>query len=78
MFYVQFKRESSDDGNLYDMLGSDGVFILDGRNNLDTMIEDSYKRINQMKNIHPNIAAFEIFKGNRIDDNNESLWFELT
>ncbi len=51
-------------------IGSDGVFILDGRNNLETMKIDAKKRIEQLKNIHTFIG-FKIMKGERFIDAKE-------
>ena len=45
-----------------ELLGSDGVYILDGRNSIDTMIEDSLLRIERLKRVHE-IIGFEIRKG---------------
>ena len=49
---------------LCDKLGSDGVYVLDGRNNLDTMIFDCYDRINWLKSIY-RVDGFDICKGER-------------
>ena len=46
-----------------DCIGSDGVFILDGRNSIDTMIEDAKDRAKKLKNIKPWISGFKIIKG---------------
>lgn len=45
-----------------ELLGSDGVYILDGRNSIDTMIEDAFLRIDILKRVHE-IIGFEIRKG---------------
>ena len=66
-YYVQFYR-ASDPTSKTEILGSDGVYILDGRNSLPTMIEDAKKRINQIKNIHSDIIAFTIHKGERFSN----------
>jgi hypothetical protein len=66
-YYVQFYR-ASDPTSKTEILGSDGVFILDGRNNLQTMITDAKRRIHQLKNIHDDIIAFTINRGERFSD----------
>ena len=53
-----------------DALGSDGVFILDGRNNIETMVFDSKIRMHTLKNIH-NYIGFKIMKGERFTDAKE-------
>ena len=54
-----------------DMLGSDGVFILDGRNNLDTMINDCEQRANKMLK---KPIGYEIIKADRFTDNGNILY----
>ena len=65
-YYAQFYRRVSDTAKT-EMLGSDSVFILDGRNRLPTMIKDAEKRMFQMRNIHRSIIGFTIKKGNRFE-----------
>ena len=72
MVYVQFKERKLN-GIIDDVLGSDGVFILDGRNNLHTMIIDAEKRIISMSKIHT-YEYYVIFSGSRIADNNRILY----
>lgn len=68
-YYVQFYRHSYDTtSSKTEILGSNGVYILDGRNNLSTMIEDAKRRIHQLKNIHDDIVAFTINKGERFSE----------
>ena len=55
-YYVQYQQTitstwSSEENKFlpckpeqWDMLGSDGVYILDGRNNLETMVNDANRR----------------------------------
>ena len=52
---------------LQDKLGSDGVYILDGRNSLSTMIQDCYDRIDRLKNIY-RVDGFEIRRGTKFSD----------
>ena len=68
-YYAQFYRPSDTTSNSKtEMLGSDSVFILDGRNKLLTMIADARKRMHQLKNIHDDIVAFTINKGERFSE----------
>ena len=52
---------------LIDRLGSDGVFILDGRNSLDTMIVDCHEQVDRLRNIY-HAKGFDICKGERFSD----------
>lgn len=42
--------------------GSDGVFILDGRNNLDTMIDDAFSRMHTLRKVS-RFSGFKIMRG---------------
>lgn len=57
---------SKDNIKPVELLGSDGVYILDGRNSINTMIKDSVLRIDKLKRVHE-IVGFEIRKGNLKD-----------
>ena len=74
-YYVQFLKVNGIN-EIDEMLGSDGVFILDGRNNMNTMINDSKKRINQLKNVQSGIVGFKIHKGERFS-NSKCLYRQL-
>lgn len=50
-----------------DALGSDGVFILDGRNSLSTQIEDSLTRLEKI-NRNNSIVSFKIVKADSFLD----------
>ena len=43
--------------------GSDSVFILDGRNNIETMINDAYERMERLKPVQPHYNGFNICRG---------------
>jgi hypothetical protein len=73
MVYTQFFTTNLK-GDIDTALGSDGVFILDGRNNLTNMIIDSNDRYKKMKRIHDDYIGYKIMKGNRFDDNNQILY----
>ena len=64
MVYVQFYVKKQW------LCGSDGIFILDGRNNLSTMIIDCKERIYKLRFVQPSIDGFEILKG-RIGQGNQ-------
>ena len=77
-YYVQFLNESSGrtfkDGQIFevpkfpiDAIGSDGVFILDGRNSLEIMINDAKERQAKFKNF----IGFKIMKGERFTNSVE-------
>jgi len=65
-FYVQFYTRNLKD-HIVELCGSDGVFILDGRNKLSTMIQDAKERIFKLRFIHPNLKLFTINEGNLKD-----------
>ena len=50
-----------------DCMGSVGVFILDGRNSIENLIEDAKKQVSRLHNIKPWISSFRIMRGDRID-----------
>ena len=54
--YVQFRK------NGMDILGSNGIHILDGRNNIESMICDVEEHIHRMRKIR-NLKDFQIRKG---------------
>jgi len=53
------------------MCGSNGVFILDGRNNLSTMVMDSTNRELKLGN---NIRGFKIIRAERFTDKGQILY----
>lgn len=66
-YYVQFLQLNAKK-ELSEALGSDGVFILDGRNNLLTMTCDAIMRYHHMSKIHPEYCGWEIKKGDRFSN----------
>jgi hypothetical protein len=50
-----------------EILGTDGVFILDGRNSIDTMIQDAKTRADKLKNVKT-IHGFKIIRANKFSD----------
>ncbi len=69
-YYTQFLIPDAD-GKPQELLGSDGVFILDGRNSLGGMCKDSIERASQLKNVQPHIIGFKIMKGKRFTESDE-------
>jgi hypothetical protein len=61
-YYVQFLKVNMA-GEIDEQLGSDGIFILDGRNNLYTMIQAAFDRIHALRHVKKHIAGFDIMKG---------------
>ncbi len=61
----QFKEELK---TPKEMLGSDAVLILDARNNLNTMIQDSEKRFNNIQKLKPSIVGFRVVRSSKFID----------
>jgi hypothetical protein len=59
--YVQFFTFGTS-GDLHEAMGSDGVLILDGRDSLDTAINDAYTQADRLKNVKK-FGGFQIRKG---------------
>jgi hypothetical protein len=51
-----------------EMCGSDSVYILDGRNNLENMVCDAEKRMEKMRTIHADICGYKIIRAQRLSD----------
>ena len=64
-YHLQFLQVI--DEELHEILGSDGVFILDGRNNRRTMICDAQERIHKLRNVQ-RIDGYRIMKGDRFSN----------
>lgn len=58
-YYTQFMTRDLT-GDVVEALGSDGVFILDGRNRLGTMAADSLERMDKLKAVQPSFVGFRI------------------
>ena len=67
-YHTQFLVKYTPEGEIQELLGSDGVYILDGRNHIGTMIKDSLERIEKLKNVQKKIVGFKIMKGPRFGD----------
>jgi hypothetical protein len=64
--YVQYLTKDTN-GDVADALGSDGVFILDGRNKLRTWRIDADKRLHKLRNVQPGYIGYKIMKGDLRD-----------
>jgi len=56
------------------LCGSDSVYILDGRNTLETMKEDAKERMRKLKNVQSHITGFKILKGDTIARNTKVIY----
>ena len=72
-YYVQYLVTNVMANETVNALGSEGVFILDGRNNMATMITDAKRRLHALRHIH-NYKGFHIVKGTRFEDSNAILY----
>lgn len=61
-YFVQFLHVRNNE--LHENLGSDGVFILDGRNNLRTMKCDAQERMFKLRKV-AKIDGYKIMKGEK-------------
>ncbi len=85
MIYAQFKTILTQKWNskkmklepcaprVVDACGSDSVFRLDGRNNINNMIFDTEQRMNRLKNVQ-SYLFYDIVKGSKIQNNNQVLY----
>jgi len=73
-YYVRFMQEGTT-GELVERLGSDGVFVLDGRNSIGTMIRDARRRMVQLVSI-TDIVGFKIMQGSRFANDNKCVYSE--
>lgn len=63
---------SEDNKKPIDLLGSDGVYILDGRKNVTSLIEDCTKRISKLR--RNDIVCFEIIKSEEFTNNGKVIY----
>ena len=59
-YYVEFLEVNS--GTLQGGMGSDAYFILDGRNNIETMKVDAMVRMHKLKIGKPWFVGYRIYK----------------
>lgn len=67
--YVQFLTTDLK-GRLTEAIGSDGVYILDGRNKLRTQKNDAMVRMHRLRSVHPEYIGYRIYKGERFANDN--------
>jgi hypothetical protein len=60
-------------GKNMELLGSEGVYILDARNSTSTSISDCIERMNKLKNVHGNLSGFIIYRAERFSDTKNIL-----
>ena len=70
-YYIQFTHARNN--KMIDNIGSDGVFILDGRNTLTTMKCDAMLRMNQLRKV-AYIDGYKIIKADRFTDNGKIIY----
>ena len=61
-YFTEFLGQTTR-GKLVEQCGSDSIYILDGRNNLAIMIQDSKDRMIKLVNVQPSYSAFHIHRG---------------
>jgi len=74
-YYTQFT--SVRENKIVDNMGSDGVFILDGRNNLQTMKCDSMVQAHRLRKVS-NIDGYKIIRSRRFTDEPRAIIYEWT
>ena len=64
-YWTEILVQGKNDKEPYTPCGSDTYYILDGRNNFETMVCDGINRCNSMKHIHKNIIGFKLMRGTK-------------
>lgn len=72
MVYVKFLTTDLQ-GKEVEAMGSDSVFIIDGRNTKLNMIFDGIARLNRLKNVHTDYIGFKIIKANIISESGTTI-----
>lgn len=67
-YFVRY-QERKLNGKIDSALGSDSVFILDGRNKLETMVNDAWQNWIRKKSV-TSFCGFKIFKSPCFDESN--------
>ena len=57
-----------------EMCGSDGVFILDARNSLETMKDDANDRMQKLNKFGKQITGYKIVRANSFLDNGKVVY----
>ena len=64
-------------GEIDEAMGSDSISILDGRNKLQTHIQNGRDYLKRISRIHRDLVGFRIMKGERFD-NSTKIYEEIT
>lgn len=64
--YIQFLTTGTK-GNIIEKLGSDGVFMLDGRQKLSTWVKDGHDRAYMLRHVS-HLVGFKVMVGSRFDN----------
>ncbi len=67
--YVQFLEKQGDD--TVEAISSDGVFILDARNTLETQHNDALERMHRLRFVQPYYIGYQIMEGSRFSNSVE-------
>lgn len=62
--HAHFLQKHASNGKNIESLGTDAIFRLDGRKNIDGMRQDAINRARQFKIIHPEYIGAAIYRGN--------------
>ena len=57
-----------------EMCGSDGVFVLDGRNNIETMKDDANERVQKLNKFGKQITGYKIVRANSFLDSGKVVY----
>ena len=66
-YYVQFLEPNKDYTKMIEPCGSDSVYILDGRNSIQTMKRDAIERMDKLRHVQ-SYSGYRIMKGSRFDN----------
>jgi hypothetical protein len=66
-YYVQFLTTNAEETGLIELLGSEGVFVLDGRFNERSMRCAAQERMHKLRHLH-SISGYRIMKGNKFSN----------
>ena len=70
-YYIQYLDVSPISGKIYEPCGDRAIIILDGRLNLDSMINAAHENNGARR---PQYAHFKIMRGNRFNNNNKVIY----
>ena len=66
-YYLQFLTASVDETKVIELLGSEGVFVLDGRWNEHSMRCAAQEQMHRLRHLHK-IDGYRIMKGNKFSN----------